>query len=299
MQPFSLFSRRGLCSGGLAAPAVAVAAVASPSTAIGYSACAMRWQSSRPYSRSSGGGRGSGSNSGPSAGSRGTGGFGSPRTPNGPVPRSFRNNTGDGELTAETRAALRDDSIVMAEVVKHIPPNGAISIKSLFSALDENIQEALSERHSGLRGFLEQRKQFFVLHTNPEDGVLYVICNPIIIQQYATRDVQRKTMRRMMGLDDDGRRQQQQRRPGGSHGGNRGRGGGGDRRYHGSPSSSGPSRPPQQQQQQQRSEGGSSSYGGRDGRCGFGGSSGGRGGGDGASRRGGPMGSHSQSFGTR
>ncbi|KAG5477581.1 hypothetical protein CUR178_05286 [Leishmania enriettii] len=295
MRPFSLFSRRGLCSGGLAAPAVAVAVVASPSTAIGYSACAMRWQSSRPYSRSSGGGRGSGSNSGPPAGSRGSGGFGSPRTPNGPVPRSFRNNTGDGELTAETRAALRDDSIVMAEVVKHIPPNGAISIKSLFSAIDENIQEALSERHSGLRGFLEQRKQFFVLHTSPEDGVLYVTCNPIIIQQYATRDAQRKTMRRMMGLDDDGRRQQQQHRPGGSYGGNRGRGGRGDRRYHDSPSSS---RPPQQRQQQ-RSEGGSSSYGGRDGRRGFGGSSGGRGSGDGASRRGGPMGSHSQSFGTR
>lgn len=307
MRSFSILSRGGFGSGGPAAAAMAVAAGAPASATIGYSACAMRWQSSRSYNRSSGGGRGSGSSSGPPAGSRGTGGFGSPRAPPGPVPGAMMNSTGDGELSAETRAALRDDSIVMTEVVKHIPPTGAISIKSLFSAIDENIQEALSERHGGLRGFLEQRKQFFVLHNNPEDGVLYVIGNPIVIQQYATRDAQRKTMRRMMGLDDADR-QQQQRRPGGSFWSNRGRGGrgGGDRRHQGPPSSSGPSRPPPQQY---RNEGGSGYYGGGDGRRGpppqrddrrgYGGSNGSRGGGDGAPRRGGPMGSRNQSFGTR
>ncbi|KAG5477051.1 hypothetical protein LSCM1_05391 [Leishmania martiniquensis] len=287
MRPFSLVSRSRLCSGRPAAPLVAVAAVASASRAVGYSVSAVRWQSSRPYSRTFGGSRGSGS----------------PRPPNGPPPpSSVMNSTGDGELSAETRAALRDDSIVMTEVVRHIPPKGAISIKSLSSAIDENIQEALSERHGGLRRFLEQRKQFFMLHTNPEDGVLYVLCNPIIIQQYATRDAQRKTMRRMMGLDDGGHRQQQQlRRSGGGNrgrGGRGGRGGSGDRRYQGSPSSSGPARPPPPPQQQQRGEGGSSSYGGRGGRRGRGGSNGGRGG-DGAFRRGGPMGSQSQSFGNR
>lgn len=307
MRSFSILSRGGFGSGGPAAAAMAVAAGAPASATIGYSACAMRWQSSRSYSRSSGGGRGSGSSSGPPAGSRGAGGFGSPRAPPGLVPGAMMNSTGDGELSAETRAALRDDSIVMTEVVKHIPPTGAISIKSLFSAIDESIQEALSERHGGLRGFLEQRKQFFVLHTNPEDGVLYVVGNPIVIQQYATRDAQRKTMRRMMGLDEADH-QQQQRRPGGSFWSNRGRGGrgGGDRRHQGPPSSSGPSRPPPQQY---RNEGGSGYYGGGDGRCGpppqrddrrgYGGSNGSRGGGDGAPRRGGPMGSRNQSFGTR
>nr|CCM16220.1 hypothetical protein, conserved [Leishmania guyanensis] len=221
------------------------------------------------------------------------------------------NNTGDGELSIETRAALRDDSIVMTEVVKHIPPKGTISVKSLFSAIDENIQEALSERHGGLRRFLEQRKQFFVLHINPADGVLYVIANPIVIQQYATRDAQRKTMRRMMGLDDvDGR--QQQRRPGGSRRNTRGRdgrggGGGGDLRPQGSPSSSGPSRPPPPPPQY-RNESGSGHYGGdgrrgpsaqRDDRRGYDGNNGSRGASDGAPRRGGPMGSRHQSFGTR
>nr|CAJ2474821.1 unnamed protein product [Leishmania braziliensis] len=311
MRPFSLLSCSGLRCSGWSTAAVAVAAVAPASATISYSTCPMRWQSSRPYSRFSGGGRGGGNSSWSHAGSRGAG---SPQMPPGPHPSTTMNSTGDGELSLETRAALRDDSIVMTEVVKHLPPKGTISVKSLFSAMDENIQEALSERHGGLRRFLEQRKQFFVLHINPADGVLYVIANPIVIQQYATRDAQRKTMRRMMGLDDgDGR--QQQRRPGGSRRNTRGRGGrgggggggGGDRRPQGSPSSSGPSRPPPPPPQY-RNESGSGHYGGdgrrgpstqRDDRRGYDGNNGSRGASDGAPRRGGPMGSRHQSFGTR
>ncbi|KAG5502909.1 hypothetical protein JKF63_04682 [Porcisia hertigi] len=317
MRPLSLLSRSGLGSSGVSA-AVAVAAVAPASATIRHSACAVRWQSSRPYSRSLGGGRGGNNSGSPGVGSRRTGGHDNPRAPTGPVPSALMNSTGDGELSSETRAALRDDSIVMAEVVKHLSPKGAISVKALFSAIDENIQEALSERHGGLRNFLEQRKQFFVLHTNPEDGVLYVIGNPIVIQQYAMRDAQRRTMRQMMGLDDNNRQRYPQRRPEGTYGHSRGRGGrggggGGDRRYQGSMSSSGSSRTPQQQQY--RNEGGSGDQGGnsyrrgdgrrgplpqRDNRSGFGGGSRGRGGGsDGTPRRGGPMRGHNQSFGTR
>eukprot|EP00796_Vickermania_ingenoplastis_P009292 gene9292-6532_t len=140
-------------------------------------------------------------------------------------PPMFPNTTGDGELTAETRAAMRDDALITSHILRCIPPNGAISVKSLNAQLPEEIQEALCEKHNGLSSFLRERQQLFIVKPRPEDQVLFVAGNPIAIQKYASREMQKKTMRAMMGLDSGsggGRRG-----GGGGGGGGRGRGGGG------------------------------------------------------------------------
>lgn len=148
----------------------------------------------------------------------------------------FQNTTGDGELSPETRAAMRDEAIIVGHILKTIPPNGAISLKALNSSLPEEIQEALSEKHSGLSSFLRERQQLFIVKPRPEDQVLFVAGNPIAIQKYASREVQKKTMRNMMGLDNDNRRGGRGggfRGGGGRGGGYGGRGGGGS--YGGGP----------------------------------------------------------------
>lgn len=225
------------------------------------------------------GGGGGGYGSGNRNGGRGGGGYGGrgggramdnnnnrgdPAVPGRPV---YLNTTGDGELTPETRAAMRDEAIITGEILKCIPPNGAISVKTLNSSLPEDIQEALSEKHGGLSSFLRERQQLFVVKARPEDQVLFVAGNPIAIQKYASRELQKKTMRSMMGLDD-ARSGGRGGRGGGRGGGNRSFGGGGGRndRYGGNNNNN-------------------NSYGGRGG------------GGGGYGGRGGGMGSGSRSFG--
>lgn len=169
-----------------------------------------------------GGGRGGGYGGG---GGRGGGAGGSGTGDGRPI---FQNTTGDGELSPETRAAMRDEAIIVGHILKAIPPNGAISIKALNSSLPEGIQEALSEKHNGLSSFLRERQQLFIVKPRPEDQVLFVAGNPIAIQKYASREAQKRTMRSMMGLDSDPRRGGGRGGRGyGGRGGGRGFGGGG------------------------------------------------------------------------
>lgn len=139
----------------------------------------------------------------------------------------YPNTTRDGELSPETRAAMRDEAIITAAILKNIPPNGAISVKALNASLPEDIQEAVCEKHNGLSSFLRERQQLFIVKPRPEDQVLFVAGNPIAIQKYASREAQKRTMRSMMGLDDTGRR------GGGGRGRSFGRGGGGGRNFGG------------------------------------------------------------------
>lgn len=226
----------------------------APRCTAAVTALRLQSHSSRPYGRGSfshgrgggGGDRGSYNSNSSSGGSAGGGPSDNLQRP--PVPNAIMNKTHDGELSFETRVAMRDDSIILSEVFQHLPPQGAISLKSLFSALNADVQEALSEQHGGLRRFIEERKQIFTVRPSPKDGVLYVVGNPIVAQQYATRTAQLKTMRAMLGLSESGGAvAEQPRRPGGSFGnrggrggynnsnnGNRGRGSGGGDRHDGS-----------------------------------------------------------------
>lgn len=77
-----------------------------------------------------------------------------------------------------------------------------MSLKVLGGKLPEDILEALSEKYGGLGNFLRERQQLFLVKPRPEDQVLFVAANPIAVQKYASREVQRKTMRAMIGLDD-------------------------------------------------------------------------------------------------
>lgn len=196
------------------------------------------------------------------------------------------NSTGDGELSTATRSAMRDDSIIIAQVMQHIPPNGAISIKSLFSTLDDDLQEAIAETHGGLRCFLESRQQLFIVREQPNTGVFFVAANPIAVQKYATREMQRKAMRQMMGLDNPQARGSGGRRPSGGQG----------YRGDGRPPSGDRMRPPPYRGNGPASDGPSA---GRNGRS-FGASDRGSNG-DGivSPRRGGPMDTRGQSFGGR
>ncbi|KAH8605785.1 hypothetical protein ERJ75_001599300 [Trypanosoma vivax] len=137
-----------------------------------------------------------------------------------PQRRIVMNKTGDGELSDTTRFMMRDDTQVLTSVIKHIPQNGAISVKSLNAQLSPDVQEALSEKHDGLKNFLEQRKQLFVLKSDPATGVLYAAVTPFGYQKLVARERQRETMQEMLGLN---------RRPAsrGGRGRGRGRGGGG------------------------------------------------------------------------
>ncbi|KAH9599592.1 hypothetical protein LSM04_008101 [Trypanosoma melophagium] len=130
------------------------------------------------------------------------------------IPRLI-NQTGDGELSDVTRIMMRDDWKILTSIVKHIPQNGAISIKSLNAQLLPDVQEAISEKHDGLKIFLEKRKQLFIVKANPADGVLYVAATPLAYQKLIAREKQRETMQEMLGLNRRGGR-------GGGRGGNRG-----------------------------------------------------------------------------
>lgn len=220
MRHILLVPKASLC------PAAAVACAAgmvssslTPTTTLAAFTWAARWQSqSRPSGGGAGdrrgGSRSSGAKLAPTTASRAEGWV-----------NPVMNSTKDGELSFGTRVAMRDDTVILTDIFKHVPQQGAISIKSLFSALNEDVQEALCEKHGGLHNFLEQRKQIFIVRPHPTDGVLYVVGNPLVAQQYATRELQRKTMQHMMGLDDEASSQQQQRRPGSNFGS---RGGGGN-----------------------------------------------------------------------
>lgn len=185
--------------------------------------------------RGGGGGgnrNGMGNRNGSAGMNGGGGGRGGMEAPGRPV---FLNTTGDGELSPETRAAMRDEALIVGHILKCIPPNGAISIKALNASLPEEIQEALSEKHNGLGSFLRERQQLFIVKPRPEDQVLFVAGNPIAIQKYASREAQKRTMRSMMGLDSDMRRGGRGRGGGGGrgNGGYGGRGGGGGGGYGG------------------------------------------------------------------
>lgn len=140
------------------------------------------------------------------------------------VPTVRPNATGDDELSSATRAAMRDDAIVLAAVFQHIPAGGAITVKSLSAQLPPDVQEALSEQHGGLGAFIQQRKQFFLARPRPEDGVLFVAANPLAAQKFAVRELQKTMMRQMLGLPEEG--EEPATGGGGSRGFGRGRGGG-------------------------------------------------------------------------
>ncbi|KPA79674.1 putative mitochondrial mitochondrial RNA binding complex 1 subunit [Leptomonas pyrrhocoris] len=214
MRHFLRVPRASLCAAAVCSAGVASRSAPSSTAVTAAFTCAVRWQAqSRPYGRGGGGstGRSTVVNRSDSEGSQ------------------LLNKTKDGELSFDTRVAMRDDSVILTEIFKHVPPQGAISIKSLFSALNDDVQEALCEKHNGLRSFVEQRKQIFTVRPHPTDGVLYVVGNPLVAKQYATRDLQLKTMRQMMGLtEEETAMSQRQQRPG-SNFGPRGGGGGGGR----------------------------------------------------------------------
>ncbi|CBH09829.1 hypothetical protein, conserved [Trypanosoma brucei gambiense DAL972] len=167
------------------------------------------------------GGRGFGG-----GGSGGSGGSGKPPT-DAPQRRALINQTFDGELSEGTRVVMRDDTKVLMSVIKHIPQNGAITIKSLNAQLSPDVQEAVSEKHNGLKSFLEQRKQLFVVKANPSDGVLYVAATPLAYQKLTARERQRETMQEMLGLTRRGGRGRGGRPMNGGGGGFRGRNGAG------------------------------------------------------------------------
>ncbi|RNF19507.1 putative mitochondrial RNA binding complex 1 subunit, partial [Trypanosoma conorhini] len=170
----------------------------------------------RPARGQRGGGRG-----GTDSRGRGRGGStGGVEGKDGMVRRAIINKTGDGELSELTRIVMRDDSKILTSIVKHIPQNGAISVKSLHAQLSPDVQEAVAEKYDGLKSFLEQRKQLFVVKTNPADGVLYATATPLALQKLVAREKQRETMQEMLGLN---------RRGGGSRGGRGNRGGVGNR----------------------------------------------------------------------
>ncbi|EKF31107.1 hypothetical protein MOQ_005062 [Trypanosoma cruzi marinkellei] len=219
----------------------------------------------RPSRGQRGGGGGGNEGRGRGGGGGGGGGGGAAR-------RTVINKTGDGELSGFTCVVMRDDSQILKSIVKHIPQNGAISVKSLHAQLSPDVQEAIAEKYDGLKNFLEQRKQLFVVKTNPADGVLYAAATPLALQKLVAREKQRETMQEMLGInspDDSGKRGERGGR--GGRGGNRGGGGGrgGGNRNN-------------------RGDGGGGGRGG--GRGGFGGRGGGRGGFDGGDGGGGGRG---------
>lgn len=140
--------------------------------------------------------------------------------------KGHMNITQDGQLSSATRLAMRDDAVIMAELFKLIPSDGAISLKSLSANVSTDIAEALSEKYGGLHAFLQTRKQFFVVKPRPTDGVLFVAGSALASQRYATRELQRNTMRNILGLNDPERTPGYSRgrggRPGASRGGTRG-----------------------------------------------------------------------------
>ncbi|EKG02606.1 hypothetical protein TCSYLVIO_006361 [Trypanosoma cruzi] len=167
-------------------------------------------------------GGGGGGNEGGGRGGGGGSGGGAAQSKGGAARRTVINKTGDGELSDFTRIVMRDDSHILKNIVKHIPQNGAISVKSLHAQLSPDVQEAIAEKYDGLKNFLEQRKQLFVVKTNPADGVLYAAATPLAMQKLVAREKQRETMQEMLGINSpagSGKR--------GGRGGNRGGGGGG------------------------------------------------------------------------
>ncbi|RNF04577.1 putative mitochondrial RNA binding complex 1 subunit [Trypanosoma rangeli] len=147
----------------------------------------------------------------------------------GAVRRTIINKTGDGELSELTRMVMRDDSKILTGIVKHIPQNGAISVKSLHAQLSPDVQEAVAEKYNGLKSFLEQRKQLFVVKKNPADGVLYAAAAPLALQKLVAREKQRETMQEMLGLNRRGGGGGSGSGGGGNRGGRGNRGGGGNR----------------------------------------------------------------------
>ncbi|RNC50341.1 putative mitochondrial RNA binding complex 1 subunit, partial [Trypanosoma cruzi] len=138
-------------------------------------------------------GGGGGGNEGRDRGGGGGGGSGggAAQSKGGAARRTVINKTGDGELSDFTRIVMRDDSHILKNIVKHIPQNGAISVKSLHAQLSPDVQEAIAEKYDGLKNFLEQRKQLFVVKTNPADGVLYAAATPLAMQKLVAREKQR------------------------------------------------------------------------------------------------------------
>ena len=133
-------------------------------------------------------------------------------------------------LSLMTKKSMREDGRVLFQVLRIIPKNGAISVKSLFSQLEPDMQEAVCEAHGGLFGFLQKRRQLFVLKANPSDNVLYVAATPLAQKQYQIREEQKETIKNIMGIPKAGAP------PAGRGGfgrGMRGRGGGGGGRGRG------------------------------------------------------------------
>ncbi|CCW64353.1 unnamed protein product [Phytomonas sp. EM1] len=143
------------------------------------------------------------------------------------------NLTHDGVLSSGTRDAMRDDEVILAQLFRFLPSNGAISVKSLNAQLEEEVREALTEKHGGLGAFLRARRHLFVVKPRPTDGVLFVAASPLAAQRYAVRNLQRATMREMLGLDrvSGGSRRGPPAGRGGANERGRGRGRGGGRGF--------------------------------------------------------------------
>ncbi len=130
------------------------------------------------------------------------------------------NKTMDGTLSLRTKKAMSDDGPILFNILRLIPKNGAISIKSLNSQLDGDMQEALSEGHGGLFGYLQKRRQLFVIKESPTDKTLYVAATPLAHMEHQVREEQKETIRAIMGIS----KADKLRARGGRGGGSRGRG---------------------------------------------------------------------------
>jgi hypothetical protein len=121
---------------------------------------------------------------------------------------------------------LADDGKTLFHIMRHIPRNGAISIKSLAQALPETLLEALSEKYGGLRGFLESRRQSFIVKPHGDDNVLFVAATPQATATIDERAKERASLEAALGLAPRGP-------DGAGRGRGRGRGRGGDGRGRG------------------------------------------------------------------
>ncbi|CAD2217367.1 hypothetical protein ADEAN_000484500 [Angomonas deanei] len=125
----------------------------------------------------------------------------------------------DLSFDPETRAAMRDDNVIIADIVRSISQlegannnnnhnkeegHRAVSIKLVYTRLSLSVQEALSEKYDGLLNFLKSRKQFFLLVTdpsNPTSGTTYVKINDLLKNKYRQRELQKNTITDMLGID--------------------------------------------------------------------------------------------------
>eukprot|EP00758_Cryptobia_borreli_P008658 Tbor_TRINITY_DN5405_c1_g7::TRINITY_DN5405_c1_g7_i1::g.24154::m.24154 len=172
-----------------------------------------------------GGGRGGGGG-GFGGGSRGGGSFGGGGGRGGGGGGrggGWKKDDEDEISESQVKKMMNEEGRVIFHVMRFIPPNGAISIKSLARQLPIEAQEVVSEKYGGLMGLFNSRKQMFVVKPNPIDNVLYVTVSPLAARIAKEKEEQKEAIKIMLGVSKS---EEEKARLRGGRGG-RGRGGGG------------------------------------------------------------------------